>query len=115
MRTFALVVTLAVALGGTASAADVHGAPIPRRARKLEDGRYSSPMGFRDTVEWYKKELRRRHVNVDIAPAEKVRDVVYLRILPRDTGLGWEAIHVVLAEGKTTIYIVASQSAGDGD
>lgn len=111
-RSLALVALLCAPLA--AQAADVHGAPLPRRARALAENHFASPMGFRDTVEWYRKELRRRRVNVEFTGVEKVREVVYLRVLARDAWLGWSAIHIMLAEGRTTIYIVASQnSIGD--
>jgi hypothetical protein len=86
-------------------------APLPRRAKPQPDGRYLSPLGFRDTVEWYRKELRRGGIQAEVTPPIRSRDVVYVRILAKDTGLPWSAVHIVLAEGRTTIYIVATFSA----
>lgn len=84
-------------------------APLPPKARPLADaGRYASPFGFRDTIEWYKKELRRRGVNVTIDGPIRVRETTYVRILPKDTGLPWSAVHILLAEGRTSIYLVAA-------
>jgi hypothetical protein len=110
MRRVVLVVLLLFA--GVAHAADVRGAPLPKGARGLPDGRYASPLGFRDTVEWYRKELRRRGQNVQILGPVRFRDVVFVRVLPADASLGWDAVHIVLADGRTTIYILAA-SAGE--
>jgi hypothetical protein len=109
------LVVLLLLLSGRSVMADVHGAPLPKRARALDDGRYASPMGFRDTVDWYRKELKRRGINVEFGAVMKVRDVVFVRVLAKDDGLGWSALHIVLADGKTTVYVVAAfggQGAG---
>ena len=87
-------------------------APLPPRARLLDDGRFASSLGFRDTVDWYVKELRRRGANVDLVGPVRFRDVTYVRILPRDVGSPWSAVHIVLADGRTTIYILAASEAG---
>lgn len=94
-----------------AQAADLAGAPLPRRAKAMQDGRYASPMGFRDTVDWYAKELRRRGVNVQADGPVRFRDVTFVRFLPTAPGAPWSAIHIVLADGRTTIYILAASSA----
>src|SRR5687767_8140387 len=93
--------------GGIADAAERHGAPLPKRARPQDDGSWLSPLGFRDTAEWYRKTLAKDGQNVELVRVEKFRDVVYLRILAKDTGSTWSAVHVFLAEGRTFIYIVA--------
>lgn len=115
-RSAVVVLTLLFAAGaaGTAGAAKAGaaGAPLPPRARPLDDGRYVSPLGFRDTVDWYTKELRRRGAHVDLAGPVRFRDVTYVRILPRDVGSSWSAVHIVLADGRTTIYILAASEAG---
>lgn len=81
-------------------------APLPVGARRIEEGRYVSPRSFRQTVEFYRQALAKTGVAAEITPVTKVRDLVYVRILPKDAHLSWSAIHVMLAEGKTTIYIV---------
>jgi hypothetical protein len=100
-----LLVLVLCALARSA-AAQVPPVPLPPGARKLEIGRYTSPRGFRQTVEYYRKTLAKQGITAEITPVTKVRDVVYVRILPRDTTPSWTAIHLMLAEGKTTIYIV---------
>jgi hypothetical protein len=85
---------------------DVHGAPLPRGARSLEPDRFASPHGFRGTVDFYRRELARRGARVDVRPVERARDVTFQRILSRDPSSPWRAIHIVLAEGRTTIYIL---------
>ena len=99
-------------LAGPAQAGDVAGAPLPKGARAVpaEDGLYLSPLGFRATVDWYRHELDRRGVVADFLPVEKVRSVAFVRILARDPAVSWSAVHIVLAEGETTIYIVAPKS-----
>jgi len=110
MRPLLVVLLLVLTVG--VAAADVAGAPLPKRARALEDGRYASPLGFRDTVDWYRKELRRRGINVTLDGPTRFRDVVYLRVLPTDAASTWSAVHIVLADGRTTIYILAASEAG---
>lgn len=110
-----MLVLLAVLAGARASAGGPAAPlplPLPKNARLLADGRYASPLGFRDTVEWYEKELARRGVHVKIDGPLRTRDVVVVRVLPLDTNAGWSAVHIVLAERRTTIYIVAAFRPG---
>jgi hypothetical protein len=107
----ALALLLVIGWASLAVAADGAGAPLPKRARRLEDGRYASPMGFRDTVEWYRKELRRRGENAEVVGPVRYRDVVFVRVLAK-AGASWQAVHIVLADGRTTIYILAASQAG---
>ena len=109
LRTLPLLLILCVV--GVARA-DVSGAPLPKKARALEDGRFASPMGFRDTVEWYRKELRKRGANATVLGPIRYRDVVFVRVLPTDAHAPWAAVHIVLADGRTTIYILAASNAG---
>lgn len=90
-------------------------APLPPRARSISQDRYASPKGFRDTAEWYRKELDRRGETVEFTPVERIRDTTFLRILSKNQRSGWLAIHIVLAEGKTTIYIVAPRTRGSSN
>ena len=90
-------------------------APLIPRARSISADRYASPKGFRDTVEWFRKELDRRGENVEFTPVERVRDTTFVRILSKNQRSGWLAIHIVLAEGKTTIYIVAPRTRGSSN
>ena len=92
-----------------ARAVEVHGVPLPKGARSIEKDRFASPKGFRDTVLFYRRELAKKGWNADFLPVEKARDVVYLRILSKDRAAPWSAIHIVLAEARTTIYILASE------
>jgi hypothetical protein len=101
------LLALLLVVGGTAAAAERHGAPLPKRAKAQDDGTWLSPLGFRDTVEWYRKAIAKDGTTAEILGVEKFRDVVYLRILARDRTATWSAIHVFLAEGRTFIYIVA--------
>jgi hypothetical protein len=92
-----------------AFAVEVHGVPLPKGARSVDKDRFVSPKSFRDTAQFYRKELAKKGWSADFLPVEKVRDVVYLRILSKTREAPWSAIHIVLAEGKTTIYILASE------
>jgi hypothetical protein len=114
------LVTLGLALllvssaggGGAEAAAVTPAAPLPGRARPLEDGRFASPLGFRDTVDWYRKELKRRGTNATFVGPVRFRDVTFVRVLPVDPRSAWSAVHIVLADGRTTIYILAASEAG---
>src|SRR5258706_8064250 len=103
-RVVTLVFALTLLVGAARAAnADVSGAPLPPRAHVLEDGRYASPLGFHDTVDWYRKELRRRGVNVTLVGPVRFRDVTFVRLLPSDPRTTWSAVHIILADGRTTI------------
>jgi hypothetical protein len=106
------LVLVSVAYLGTPRAADVAGAPLPPRARVLDDGRFASPLGFRATVAWYRKELKRRGANATFVGPVRFRDVTFVRVLPVDPRSPWAAVHIVLADGRTTIYILAASEAG---
>ena len=113
MKSLVIALTLSL-IPAVAHAVDLYGVPLPKGARSLEKDRFASPKGFRDTVQFYRKELPKRGWNPDFLPVEKVRDVTYLRILTKDSATPWSAIHIVLAEGKTTIYILASEKGARG-
>ena len=112
--TLLLLLLLTTLTALPARAVELYGVPLPRGARSLEKDRFASPKGFRDTVQFYRKELPRKGWTADFLPVEKVRDVTYLRILTQDKSAPWSAIHIVLAEGRTTIYILASEKAPRG-
>jgi hypothetical protein len=103
---------VSAALVTRSEAADVAGAPLPARSRPLDDGRFASSLGFRDTVDWYRKELRRRGTNATFVGPVRFRDVTFVRVLPTDAHSSWAAVHIVLADGRTTIYILAASEAG---
>lgn len=101
-----------------ARAEDVLGVPLPRGARRVEGAEgqlYASPRGFRATLDFYRKTLAKRGVAAELRPVERVRDVTFARILSTSPGAPWSAVHVVLAEGRTTIYIVAASDNPIGD
>ena len=108
----AAVICLLLCAGAPAHG-DVHGAPLPRGAKKLAENHYTSPKGFAATVKWYEKELRRRGIAAKVLPVEQAREITYCRILSEDRAVPWLAIHIMLADGRTTIYIVGSKSLGD--
>lgn len=107
------LLALLVAAPVAADAAELHGAPLPSRAKQLAENHYASPKGFRDTVEFYRKELDRRGVVVEYRAPERWRDVVFARFLANDPAAKFAAVHIVLADGKTTIYIVPPKIEGD--
>ena len=113
-----LLATLALAFlllrAAPARAVELYGVPLPPGARSLDKDRFASPKGFRDTVQYYRKELPKKGWSANFLPVEKVRDVVYLRILSTDSTAPWKAIHIVLADSKTTIYILASEKSARG-
>lgn len=82
----------------------IAGLPLPGGARLQEDGRIVSPWGYRDTVRFYRKRLRGQ---VRWIPTEEFRGVVFTRGLPlAPETSSFQAVHVSLAQGKTTIYIL---------
>ena len=105
----ALALALFALYPTVAHAVEVYGVPLPKGARSIEKDRFASPRSFRDTVQFYRKELAKKGWSADFLPVEKVRDITYLRVLSKDRESPWSAIHIVLAEGHTTIYILASE------
>jgi hypothetical protein len=87
---------------------DVHGVPLPPRAKRLEGDLFASPGGYRATVKFFRIKLAAEGYRFDEKPTEKVRDVTFTRFLSRGDGASWSAVHVVLANGRTTIYILPS-------
>jgi hypothetical protein len=100
------VAILLLLLTGVASAKEDHGVPLPSGTRQIADGRYVSPAGFRDTVDYLVKSLGVESKDVKV---EKYKEVTYVRIVSKERRSEWQAVHVMLAEGKTFIYIVAPQ------
>jgi hypothetical protein len=105
-----VVIVLGALLAWPVAAADVHGVPVPRRARVATDGSFVSPLGFRATLDWYEGMFRRRREAVTVDGPHRVRDVVYVRILPGSTSSRWSAVHIFLAAGKVSVYILAAST-----
>jgi hypothetical protein len=114
MRLLAAAALLAlVALAPPASAGEAPKLPLPKGAKPTPDGSWSSPLGFRKTLDWYKKTLDKQGLVVEFLPPERFRDVTYARILSKDPAAAFTAIHVVLADGRTTIYILPPKNRTD--
>lgn len=84
----------------------VYGVPLPPGSYALPDGRFASGRGFRDTVRFFRRELPRAGYRFVAHPVARHRDITYARFLAQDSGAPFRAVHVVLANGRTTIYVV---------
>lgn len=80
--------------------------PVPRGAREIDTNYYRLPKRFADATAVLRRIVRKNGWTVDIRPVEKFGKVKYLRILSRDSFAPFFALHLVLAEGRTTLYIV---------
>jgi hypothetical protein len=108
----ALIVSMLI-LGSSASsrAGEVHGVPLPRRAKTI-DGEVRSPLGFRKTVEYYKKFTRRLNHSVERIPTRQSRGVTLTRFLTKSGGSAWSAIQIYLYRGTTWLHIVPKKGPG---
>jgi hypothetical protein len=111
---FALVFALvfAMILAAVLWAPDAHaralavlGVPMPAGSREA-GGVVTSGRGFGQTVEFYKRFLKRAGVGHEAVPVYRYRGVDVARFLVRQGGTRWAAIHVYRHGGRTMIYVV---------
>ena len=107
MRRLILPLALLVALASPAApshARTVATIPLPPGARPTDDGGWRSPWTWRRTLQHYQRLLPRRAARVE--PVVRYRNVAYMRALPTTDTTAYRAIHILLADGATTIYIL---------
>jgi len=101
-----LALAALVAAGSRPAAArELHGVPLPAGTRALDDGSQESGLGFRKTVDFYERFLKRTGLAHQQLPATRHRGVVVVRFLARAPA-PWRAIHVFWTHGHTRIYVV---------
>ena len=121
MRTTAtacLLAALTLALAGAAQARPKrakaqHGVPFPPGSRILEDGIVQSSRGFRKTVRYYQKYLKRAGIPHRAVPVYRRGDTTVARFLATKPG-PWLAIHIYMQRGRTRITIVATPAPQSG-
>ena len=117
MRQAVVVALLAVALCVPATVAgkrsDVHGLPLPRGSRSGDTNLVESRRGFRKTVDFYKRILRRRGLLHQAIPVYRHRGTVVARFLAEDKASRWRALHVFKTGGRTRIFIVPATPLTD--
>jgi hypothetical protein len=103
----AAALLLGVALGPAPAAADA-GVPLPPRSRAVDGpgGLVASGQGFRQTVDFYERFLKRRGLAHEQVPVYRHRGVDVARFLSRQRGSRWRAIHVFRHTGQTFIAVV---------
>lgn len=107
LRPAAIAVVLAALLATSElSAATVHGVPLPRGSRSVEPSLFESGRGFRKTVDFYKRWLKKQGLSHDAIPVYRYRGVVVARFVSRHKTTEWKAIHVFRRVGRTRIFIV---------
>ena len=93
---------------GGAPTPTISGVPLPVRSRSQEHpGHALSSRGFPDTVNFYRRWLKRRGFPYREVPPYQYRGVTVARFLPGTKGGDWAAIHVFLLDGRTHISIIA--------
>ncbi len=100
-----LAVLFALLLAVPAAAADVHGVPLPRGSRAQAD-RHASGLGFRATVDWYRRQWRTDGLPVRLLGPYGARGLDIVRFLREDQAGTWLAVHVYRLAGKTWIFVV---------
>jgi hypothetical protein len=95
-----------IAALATSAAADVHGVPLPARSRPIGETLHESSLGFRKTVDFYQRWLRRQGIDHERIPVYRYRGVSVARFLAREQSARWRAIHVFHHRGRTRIAII---------
>lgn len=117
IRTSSLVLAalaLLVSAPAAAKRKDVHGLPLPRGSRSLENNLFESSRGFRKTVDYYKRLLKRRGLLHEAVPVYGYRGTVVARFIAREKGSRWKALHVYKSRGRTRIFIVPATVLTEG-
>jgi hypothetical protein len=81
--------------------------PMPPRSRLAGDGVFISGRGFRPTVDFYKRFLKRSGMAHEEVAVYRYRGVEVARFLSRQGGTRWAAIQVWRHGGRVMIYVVA--------
>ncbi len=116
IRTSSLLIAFALLLSAPAEAKrkDVHGLPLPPGSRSLENNLFESGRGFRKTVDYYKKLLKRRGLAHEAVPIYRYRGTVVARFLAKERGSRWQALHIYKSQGRTRIFIVPATVLTEG-
>jgi hypothetical protein len=102
------IVALTCAGAHAAKRRDVHGLPLPGGTRSISENLFESGQGFRKTVDYYERLLKKRGLAHEAIPVYGYRGVVVARFLAKERGSKWRALHIFRAEGRTKIFIVPS-------
>lgn len=109
-----LGLALALALAAPAAAgqhrADELGLDVPRGSKVIGDQLWSSALGFRKTVQFYERLLKRKGLEHEAVPIYGYRGVVVARFLATAADSSWRAIHVFQRRGVTRVYLVPGSS-----
>jgi hypothetical protein len=111
VRVLAIAIALLSFVAAPALAATVHDVPLPRGSRSIGDNHFASSRGFRKTVEFYQRFLKRGAKDHRAVPVYRIRGVTVARCISKMKGSKWLAIHVFLIRGKTQIYVVPAAKA----
>jgi hypothetical protein len=121
----ALLTTVSLSMGATTatrtpaqaakSKASVAGLPLPPRARIQEDGTYRAARGYRKTVVYFERYLRRQGIAHERLPTYQVRGVQVTRFLSSSPRSQWLAIHVFKIRGTTHLFVVPRLAKTESD
>jgi hypothetical protein len=110
----ALVAAAAVAaLAAEATAAPSRaGLALPARSRPVagDANHFTSGLGFRKTVVFFRRQLARRGLQAQEIPAYGYRGVLVSRFLAKPPRT-WLAVHIYRLGGKTYVYVVPAPAA----
>jgi hypothetical protein len=95
---------------GSSPRADKLGLEVPRGSKVTGDQLWSSALGFRKTVEFYERLLKRKSLAHEAVPVYRYRGVTVARFISTADGARWRAIHVFHRRGATRIYLVPGSS-----
>jgi len=104
----ALILAVAVALAGTASAAP----PAMPRGSRVEGDRVRSALGFRATVDHFARAFAKNGVLVRRLGPYQVAGVDVVRFLALAPQPPWSAVHVYRVGGVTWVFVVAAPLDG---
>lgn len=106
----ALALSLPAPVAAGSDRADRLGLEVPRGSKVIGDQLWSSALGFRKTVGFYERLLKRKGLAHEAVPIYRYRGVTVARFISTASGGRWSAIHVFHLRGATRIYLVPGSS-----
>jgi len=102
------VAVAAVLIAAAPAHADTYDLPVPSGTRRdpATPDLHVSSLGFRPSVDYYARELRRRGLAHQRIGPYQVRGVDVTRFVSADPASRWLAVHVYRQDGKTWIFLV---------
>ena len=93
----------------------VAGIPLPPGSRKVPGGSVVAGPGFKKSVVFFERYLRRNNLPHKQVPTTSARGVLFSRFLSESKDSTWSAIQIYQVAGVTSIFIVPALEASPPD